>query len=288
MFSLSSNLLRYYTTFKEYKIQDSTWNHDSLKMHKKIPTIEKILGIKKFLDAHIPSIEINHYGHEKDPLDDSHYLFYFFQEKEKQNLWSLVNNFKAFEKVFSQGAHNFSFLASPCPTYNKILTEKALEETLQLFQYVKMQTPPKFDIVYKTRVYLVSSFYSINQEKIPHEKVRELAKRFFYLGCDQIVICDTFGNGKPGDIKNLLRELKKDIPPHKISVQFRGEPAFPNLIAALQEEITSFDAALGGVGSPNKIGIEDLIKFFANQGVSIRIDYEKLIEGKRFLSERLE
>ncbi|TMC46893.1 MAG: hydroxymethylglutaryl-CoA lyase, partial [Chloroflexi bacterium] len=103
----------------------------------------------------------------------------------------------------------------------------------------------------------------------PGAVVADLSRRFLDFGCDEISLGDTIGVGTPGEITPLLSALRRaDVPLAKVAFHFHDTygQALANVLAAMAEGITIFDASVGGIGgSPfakmagGNLATEDLV-----------------------------
>jgi hydroxymethylglutaryl-CoA lyase len=123
------------------------------------------------------------------------------------------------------------------------------------------------------------------------------ANRLLEFGCDELSLGDTIGVGTPGDVTRLLAAVRgAGIPVEKIGFHFHDTygQALANVLAALAEGITVFDASAGGIGgSPfakmagGNLATEDLVWMCRGMNIETGVDLEKLVETSRWLGEQL-
>ena len=64
----------------------------------------------------------------------------------------------------------------------------------------------------------------------------QVAKRLFDMGCYEVSLGDTIGVGTPGDIKEVLTEVMKEVPVKHLAIHCHDTygQAIANIFAALQ------------------------------------------------------
>jgi hydroxymethylglutaryl-CoA lyase len=127
--------------------------------------------------------------------------------------------------------------------------------------------------------------------------VADLSRELFDFGCDEISLGDTIGVGTPGEVSGLLSALRRvDIPLPKVAFHFHDTygQALANVLAAMSEGITIFDASVGGIGgSPfakmagGNLATEDLVWMCKGMGIETGIDLDKLVATSAWLGEQL-
>jgi hydroxymethylglutaryl-CoA lyase len=127
--------------------------------------------------------------------------------------------------------------------------------------------------------------------------VADLSRRLLDFGCDELSLGDTIGVGTPGEVARLIDTLRASaIPLKKTAFHFHDTygQAVANVLAAMAEGITTFDASAGGIGgSPfakmagGNLATEDLIWMCSGLGIETGIDLDKLVATSRWLGDQL-
>ncbi|KXN91554.1 Hydroxymethylglutaryl-CoA lyase, mitochondrial [Leucoagaricus sp. SymC.cos] len=109
--------------------------------------------------------------------------------------------------------------------------------------------------------------------KVDFKRVREVAKELLEMGCYEISLGDTVGQGTPFEVREMIEEVSKDVPISKLAGHFHDTygTAVANVFAALESGIRTIDSSVGGLGgcpySPGATGnvaTEDVL--YALQG----------------------
>jgi len=126
-------------------------------------------------------------------------------------------------------------------------------------------------------------------------RAAEIAARLVALGCDQVSLGDTIGVGTPGQTREILARLTRDLPLERLALHMhdtRGT-ALANVLAGLEVGVTTFDASIGGLGgcpyapgASGNLATEDLVYMLQGMGYETGVDFGKLIAAGA-LAQRL-
>jgi isopropylmalate/homocitrate/citramalate synthase len=132
---------------------------------------------------------------------------------------------------------------------------------------------------------------------VPERDVISLAASLAETGVDVIALADTLGYASPSHIRRLVRSVKAEIGSTtfgNLHLHDTLGTALANVLAALEEGVRGFDAALGGLGgcpfAPGSVGnvsTEDLVYLLESEGFSTGIDLEALLESRKVLQAGL-
>lgn len=139
---------------------------------------------------------------------------------------------------------------------------------------------------------IANAFGSPYDGTIEAAKVIKLARRFAAAGVVDIALGDTTGEATPRQVSELVAALTEADPGLRVSLHLHDTRglALANALAALQEGVSTLDAALGGIGgspfSANAAGnlaTEDLVHMCHECGIETGVDLDALIEVYRYL-----
>jgi len=126
-------------------------------------------------------------------------------------------------------------------------------------------------------------------------RVRDLTARVLGLGVGTISLADTTGMATPSRVWDVVGLIRQELPGVPLSLHFhdtRGT-AMANVLAALQVEVTEFDASIGGLGgSPfapganGNLATEDLVHMLSDMEIETGVDLGRVLEAAR-LAESL-
>jgi isopropylmalate/homocitrate/citramalate synthase len=135
------------------------------------------------------------------------------------------------------------------------------------------------------------------QGLVPENEVLFLATALAEAGVDAVALADTLGYGTPSQIRRLVRAVRSEIGVERFGNLHLHDTlglALANVLAALEEDVRGFDAALGGLGgcpyAPGSVGnasTEDLVYLLESEGFDTGIDLASLLAARETLSAGL-
>ena len=144
---------------------------------------------------------------------------------------------------------------------------------------------------------IATAFGCSLQGVVPEGEVVALAARLAEAGVDVIGLADTLGYAAPSRVRRLVRAVRAEVGAERFGHLHLHDTlgtALANALAALEEGVRGFDAALGGLGgcpfAPGSVGnaaTEDLVYLLESEGFSTGIDLERLLAAREVLREGL-
>ncbi|MEM6267370.1 MAG: hydroxymethylglutaryl-CoA lyase [Pseudomonadota bacterium] len=144
---------------------------------------------------------------------------------------------------------------------------------------------------------LSTAFGCTMEGAVPEDQVVRLAEQAAEAGAQEFSLSDTTGYADPAQVRRLTRKVKAAVGADMLTTlhlhNTRGL-GLANVVAGLEEGITTFDASLGGLGgcpfAPGASGnlvTEDLVLMLNAMGYDTGIDLEKLLDVRQILAEAL-
>ena len=146
-------------------------------------------------------------------------------------------------------------------------------------------------------VSLSTAFGCTMEGAVPEDQVVRLAEGAAEAGAEEFSLSDTTGYADPAQVRRLIRRVRAAVGHEKLTTlhlhNTRGL-GLANVVAGLEEGITTFDASLGGLGgcpfAPGASGnlvTEDLVLMLNSMGLDTGIDLDKLLQVRRIVEEAL-
>ena len=207
---------------------------------------------------------------------------------------ALVPNETGLDRAMSCGVKEIAVFASASESYSRKNLNRSRDDALAGYGPV-IKKAKAADL--RVRGYLSMVFADPWDGPTPPSVVCAVARQLLESGCDEISLGDTVGVGTPGDVTRLTDVLRSErIAIEKIGFHFHDTygQALANVVAAMTEGITTFDASVGGIGgSPfakmagGNLATEDLVWMCNGMGVETGIDLDKLVATSGWLGEQL-
>ncbi|MGB3712504.1 MAG: hydroxymethylglutaryl-CoA lyase [Erythrobacter sp.] len=144
---------------------------------------------------------------------------------------------------------------------------------------------------------LSTAFGCTMEGAVGEDQVVRLAEKAVEAGAQELSLSDTTGYADPAQVRSLVRRVRAAVGEDLLTTlhlhNTRGL-GLANVVAGLEEGITTFDASLGGLGgcpfAPGASGnlvTEDLVLMLNSMGLKTGIDLEKLLEVRAIIEEAL-
>ncbi|MES0883588.1 hydroxymethylglutaryl-CoA lyase [Roseibium sp. SCP14] len=180
--------------------------------------------------------------------------------------------------IFGSASEGFSKKNINCSVAESIerfkpLLEKAHHDAMPVRGYVSCVTDCPYD------------------GPTPPEKVAEVARQLFELGCYEISLGDTIGAGTPESIGVMLDAVLSAVPADKVAGHYHDTKgrALENIEVSLEKGLRTFDSAIGGLGgcpyapgAKGNVATEAVVSLVADKGYETGIKTEKLAEVVEF------
>lgn len=250
-----------------------------------VETGAKLAFIDGLVDAGLTRVEVTAFVNPRwiPPLADQVEVARGVRQRQGVRFAALVPNVKGYEAAAACGLHEVAIFLAATDGHNQRNINCTTAEALQRYQEVAARARGDGR---PFRAYVSCAMGCPYDGKVTPARVVEVASKVFALGAYEISIGDTIGVGNPRQTVELVRALKGAVPVDKLALHLhdtRGT-ALANIAAALDEGVTAFDSAAGGLGgcpyapgASGNVATEDLVYMLEGMGVRTGVDLEKLV-----------
>lgn len=208
------------------------------------------------------------------------------------DLFALIPNLRGAQTAYQLGLRRVCYVVSLSKSHNKANINRTHEQSLEAYREIR-SAYPNLDV----DVDLATAFGCPFEGKYRDASaVVAFLKDYVDAGMTTCCLCDTIGIADPAQVKRVILALKEAYPALNLMVHFhdtRGT-GLANTLAALQVEVTSVQAALGGLGgcpfapgASGNLSTEDLVWTLNEMGYDTGIDPSKLIETAKSQAEKI-
>jgi hydroxymethylglutaryl-CoA lyase len=129
--------------------------------------------------------------------------------------------------------------------------------------------------------------------EVDPRRVVEMARTAAAAGPVEVAIADTIGVASPGEVADLVTQVKAAIAPLPVRVHFHNtrNTGLANIWAAVNAGAATVDSSLGGLGgcpfAPRATGnvpTEDVVYMLERSGYRTGLDIDRLIEASKWLT----
>ncbi len=263
---------------------------DGLQIHSAfMPTAHKLAWIAAEAAAGVREIEVTSYVPPKliPQFVDAADVTRGALEVHGIKVSALVPNMKGAERGLELGVHMLNFVVSVSRTHNlkNVRREPAesVKDFREIVRRVRAESSQRRTIISAGLSTALGCSY---EGRIPVDDVVRLAVELAEAGADELMIADTVGYADPVQVRKLFRAVQHEVKTVPLRAHFhdtRGT-GLANVSAALDCDITRFDASLGGLGgcpyapgASGNIVLEDLVFLLDSMGLDTGIDIPKLL-----------
>ena len=143
---------------------------------------------------------------------------------------------------------------------------------------------------------LSTAFGCTIEGRVDPAAVARLAEESAKRGAQEFSLSDTTGYADPAQVRALIRTVREAVGDMLTTLHLHNTRGLglANVVAGLDEGITTFDASLGGLGgcpyapgASGNIVTEDLVLMLNSMGLKTGVDLEKLLAVRPILEEAL-
>jgi hydroxymethylglutaryl-CoA lyase len=210
------------------------------------------------------------------------------------NVVALIPNAKGAERAIAAGVHGFSIPFSMSETHslkNVRKTHAAMIDEIKVIAEMARSACIHFGVS------LATAFGCTIEGPVSEDVVVAMAEASVAAGAAELTLSDTTGYANPAQIKRLVRKVQAAVGTerlHTLHLHNTRGLGLANVLAGLEEGITTFDASLGGIGgcpfapgASGNIVTEDLVFMLQSMGYETGIDLEKLLKVREIVTTAL-
>ena len=210
------------------------------------------------------------------------------------NVVALIPNVKGAERAIDAGVHGFSIPFSMSETHslkNVRKTHAAMIDEIKVIAQMARGRGIHFGVS------LATAFGCTIEGPVSEDVVVAMAEASIAAGADELTLSDTTGYANPAQIRRLVRKVKAAAGAerlHTLHLHNTRGLGLANVLAGLEEGITTFDASLGGIGgcpfapgASGNIVTEDLVFMLQSMGYETGIDLAKLMKVREIVTSAL-
>jgi len=214
-----------------------------------IPTAAKIAFIDRLSEAGLPAIEVTAFVRpDRIPqLADAEAVAAGITRRPGTRYSALVPNSKGLDRASASGFREVAVLAAASETFSRRNVNQSIDESIGTCAEVARAADAAG---IRVRAYLSTAFGCPFEGVVPIDRVVTLATRLADLGVFEVAVSDTIGVAHPGQVRQVLDALLKNLPADRLALHFHDTRGMgvANVLAAIDFGIQTFDASAGGLG----------------------------------------
>ncbi len=257
-----------------------------------VTTSDKVELVNRLSDAGLLAVEAGSFVSPKwvPQMGDSSDVLSQITRKEGVSYPCLTPNMRGFETAMAVGVKEVAIFGAASESFSQKNINCSIEESLKRFEPI-MESALVNDV--KVRGYVSCVMGCPYEGDIDPQRVADVSKTLLDMGCYEISLGDTVGVGTAEETKRLIEIVSKVIPMEKLAGHFHDTfgQALSNIYAAMEMGVSVFDSSVAGLGgcpyakgAAGNVSSEDVAYMLKGCGVETGIDFEKLLDAGRFIS----
>ncbi len=201
---------------------------------------------------------------------------------------ALTPNMRGFEGARAAGADEIAIFGAASEGFSKANINCSISESLDRFRPV---VEAALDAGIPVRGYVSCVTDCPYDGPTPPAQVAAVARALFEMGCYEISLGDTIGQGRPESVTAMLKAVLDEVPADRLAGHFHDTAgrALENIAASLELGVRVFDAAVGGLGgcpyapgAAGNVATEAVDARLRALGFETGLDAEKLAAASAF------
>lgn len=214
-----------------------------------IPAAEKIALIDLLSGAGFSRIEVASFVSPKwvPQMADGAEVLAGIHRNKAISYAALTPNMKGFERAIAAKADEIAIFGSASEGFSQKNINCSISESLERFLPVSVAANA---VNMKVRGYVSCVTDCPYDGKIAPEQVAHVVERLFDMGCYEVSLGDTIGQGTPETIGAMLDAVLQVANGRPLAGHFHNTSglALENITLSLEKGLRVFDAAVGGLG----------------------------------------
>ncbi|MFH1804076.1 MAG: hydroxymethylglutaryl-CoA lyase [Pseudomonadota bacterium] len=205
----------------------------------------------------------------------------------------LAPNIRGLESAIAAGATEIAVFGAASESFSQKNINCSIAESLDRFRPVIIAANTRNIAV---RGYVSCVLGCPYEGEIAPEKVADIAKALFDMGCYEISLGDTIGTGTPGAAQAMIDAVTRHVPVRHLAAHFHDTyaQALVNILAVLQMGVATIDSSVAGLGgcpyakgASGNVATEDVIYMLNGLGIETGVDLSGLVETGSWISTQL-
>lgn len=258
---------------------------DGLQNEKKhVATSDKVKLNNMLSDCGFKKIEATSFVSKKwvPQMADAEQVMHNIERRKGISYAALTPNMQGYEAAKKGSVDEVAIFAAATETFSQKNLNCSIADSIERFLPImeaasKDKTP--------VRGYISCVTDCPYEGTVSPEKVAEIAALLIEIGCYEVSLGDTIGQGTPESIGNMLNAVLTKTGPEKLAGHYHDTNgmALDNIKLSLALGIRTFDASVGGLGgcpyapgAAGNVATEAVVAMAENLGLATGIDLVKL------------
>ena len=257
-----------------------------------IPTAQKIKLVDSLSEAGFGLIEATSFVSPKwvPQLGDAAEVMAGIQRKENVRYIVLTPNKRGFDEALAAGVDEVAVFGAATEGFSQHNINCSVAESLDRFRPVVAEA---LAAGVRVRGYISVVVHCPYEGAVAPDPVLRLAEELLAMGCYEVSLGDTTGQGTTDSIAGLLDRLCAELPAARLAGHFHdtNHQAIANVKIALSYGLRRFDSAIAGLGgcpyapgAKGNVNTKALHDALAAAGWQTGLDRDKLVAAEQIVT----
>lgn len=206
---------------------------------------------------------------------------------------ALVPNMAGLERAVASRVDGIAVFAAASETFSRRNINTSIDDSLAAYAGVVRAAR---EAGLGARGYVSTAFGCPFEGAVDPVRVIAVTRALLDMGATEVAISDTIGIAHPGQVRDLVTALGREVPLDAIALHLhdtRGT-ALVNVYAGLEAGVTVFDSSAGGLGgcpyapgAAGNLATEDLLFMLDGLGITTGVDRRLVAAASRTLEPKL-
>lgn len=249
-----------------------------------ISTKDKIALVNALSETGLRRIEVSSFVSPKwvPQLADARDVFEAIKRHKGRIYAALVPNVRGLRAAIEAEATEVAIFASASESFSQKNINCSIAESMERFAPV-LEMASQYDL--KVRGYVSCVTDCPYEGKITPSAVASLTEDLLRIGCYEISLGDTIGQGSPDTVRDMLASVLVGVPTSCLAGHFHNTKgrALDNIKVCLEEGLRIFDSSIGGLGgcpyapgAAGNVATEELVPFLEDMKMDTQVDTDLL------------
>ncbi len=253
-----------------------------------VPTAEKIALIRLLAAAGLREIEATAFVHPQwiPPMADAEAVLASVPRDGGVRYHVLIPNMRGYERALAVRPDEICLVCSASESHNRANLNRSTAESLADLATVAARARADGIAV---RGAISTAFWCPFEGRVPEARVVWVAEHYAAMGVVEVGLADTLGAADPAHVRSLIRRVRGAVGcTVALHLHDTYGMALACVLAALEEDVTRFDSAIGGLGgcpyapgAAGNVATEDLVLMLHRLGIRTGVDEAALRDAAR-------
>lgn len=206
---------------------------------------------------------------------------------------ALVPNLQGLEAAMAVGCDEVAVFGAASESFSQRNINCSIRESLERFRSV-VEVANENGV--RVRGYVSCVLGCPYEGPVAPDKVAEVAYLLREMGCHEISLGDTIGQGTPASTARMLEACMRRVPVSQLAGHFHDTygMAIANVAASVAMGIRTFDSSVSGLGgcpyaagASGNVATEDVVYLLEGMGYATGVNLQMLIQAGKFVCDAL-